>query len=180
MSEASASVASSVANASRVRWANVSLWAAQGLLGVTFAASGAVKVFATDWFMAMDPGAWPADVPRSVLSLIGIAELAGVLGLVLPRLTGIQPRLTVFAALGLPAIMVFATGFHASRGEWVRSGLQQEFRALRRLGPHDGQPPQAVADRYVMLLHEAELLGVEFQGLVLVVDLHACHDDSQL
>lgn len=117
MSETSASAESSVATAPRVRWANFSLWAAQALLAVTFAASGAVKVFATDWFMAMDPAAWPAAVPRSVLILIGIAELAGVLGLVLPRLTGVQPRLTVFAALGLLVIMVLATGFHAIRGE---------------------------------------------------------------
>lgn len=114
MSETSAA-ASSVIATKRVRWANFSLWAAQALLAVVFASSGAVKVFATDWFMTID--AWPADVPRGLLVVIGTAELAGVLGLVLPRLTGVQPRLTVFAALGLLVIMVLATGFHAIRGE---------------------------------------------------------------
>lgn len=109
---------SSVAAAPRVRWASVAVWAAQALLALTFGASGAVKVFATDWFMAMDPAAWPADVPRNLLVVIGIAELSGVLGVVLPRLTGIQPRLTVFAALGVLLIMVLASAFHAIRGEW--------------------------------------------------------------
>lgn len=116
MGETSTSLTASVATASRVRRANIWLWVAQAILATTFASSGAVKVFATDWFMSMD--AWPADVPRSLLIFIGAAELAGVLGVVLPRLVGIQPRLTVFAALGLLSIMVLATGFHAIRGEW--------------------------------------------------------------
>jgi len=112
----SESSTASIADASCVRRANTWLWVAQVLLAITFAASGAVKVFATDWFMAMD--AWPADVPRNLLIIIGIAELAGVVGVVLPRLVGIQPRLTVFAALGLLLIMALATGFHAVRREW--------------------------------------------------------------
>lgn len=117
MSDAPAAT-SSDATASRVRKANYALWTAQALLAATFAASAGVKVSATDWFMALDLDAWPADVPRTLLIFIGTAELAGALGLVLPRLTGIQPRLTVFAALALLLVMVLAAGFHASRGEW--------------------------------------------------------------
>ena len=116
MGETSPSAKSSVASGSRLRRANVGLWVAQAVLALTFASSGVVKVFATDWFMAMD--AWPADVPRTLLILIGIAELAGVLGVVLPRLLGTRPQLTVFAALGLLLIMVSASVFHAIRGEW--------------------------------------------------------------
>jgi putative oxidoreductase len=116
MRESSNTPKSSIANALRVRRANVWLWVAQALLAVTFASSGAVKVFAADWFMTLD--AWPADVPRSLHVFVGTVELAGVLGLLLPRIVGIQPRLTVFAALGLLLIMVLATGFHAIRGEW--------------------------------------------------------------
>ena len=51
------------------------------------------------------------------MRFIGAAELAGALGLLLPSLTRIQPRLTVLAALGLIVVMVLASAFHLSRGE---------------------------------------------------------------
>jgi putative oxidoreductase len=51
-----------------------------------------------------------------LLRSIGLAELAGALGL-LPSLTRIRPNLTPLAALGLIAVMVLAIPFHLSRGE---------------------------------------------------------------
>jgi uncharacterized membrane protein YphA (DoxX/SURF4 family) len=60
---------------------------------------------------------WPADLPVWVVRLIGVAEIAGPLGLVLPVLTGILPWLTPLAALGLVIIQILAIGFHARRNE---------------------------------------------------------------
>lgn len=49
---------------------------------------------------------------------IGLAEVAGAAGVLLPALTRVLPWLTPLAALGLFAIMVLATGFHLIRGEY--------------------------------------------------------------
>jgi hypothetical protein len=74
-----------------------------------------MKLFAFDQFAASAPAL--AD-HRGLVTFIGIAELAGAVGLILPRLTGILPVLTAWAALGLATIMFLATGFHLMRGEY--------------------------------------------------------------
>src|SRR5258708_6142690 len=73
-----------------------------------------MKVFAFDQFAASAPA---LDEQRGLVTLIGVAELAGALGLMLPRLTRIAPTLTAWAAAGLATIMVLGTGFHLWRGE---------------------------------------------------------------
>ncbi len=74
-----------------------------------------MKLFAFDQFAASVPSL--AD-QRGLVTFIGIAELAGALGLILPALTKILPNLTRWAAVGLATIMVLATGFHVLRGEF--------------------------------------------------------------
>ena len=74
-----------------------------------------MKLFAFDQFAASAPAL--AD-QRGLVTFIGIAELAGAIGLILPALTKILPVLTTWAAVGLATIMVLATGFHLSRGEF--------------------------------------------------------------
>ena len=54
---------------------------------------------------------------RALVTFIGIAELAGGIGLIVPALTRIFPVLTTWAAVGLATIMFLATGFHLFRGE---------------------------------------------------------------
>lgn len=51
------------------------------------------------------------------MRFIGIAELAAAVGLILPALTRILPKLTPLAGLGLAVIMVLAAGFLVQRGE---------------------------------------------------------------
>jgi uncharacterized membrane protein YphA (DoxX/SURF4 family) len=94
------------------------LWIVQVLLALVFVASGSMKLFAFDQFAASAPAL--ADL-QGLVTLIGIAELAGAIGLILPRLTGILPILTTWAAVGLATIMVLATGFHLKRGEFSHS-----------------------------------------------------------
>jgi len=90
------------------------LWIVQILLALVFIASSSMKLFAFDQFAASAPAL--AD-QRGLVTFIGIAELLGAIGLILPRLTGILPVLTTWAALGLATIMLLAAGFHLSRGE---------------------------------------------------------------
>ena len=47
----------------------------------------------------------------------GTAEILGGLGLILPRLIGVQQRLLPVAGAGLAALMVAAAVWHLSRGE---------------------------------------------------------------
>ena len=61
---------------------------------------------------------WFYEAPELLVRFIGLSEVAGALGLILPAATRIQPRLTVFAADGLAIIMVLAALFHISRGEY--------------------------------------------------------------
>jgi hypothetical protein len=60
---------------------------------------------------------WATDVPVALLRFIGIAEMAGAAGLILPGVTRIAPRLTSMAAAGLSLIMLLAVFFHIWRGE---------------------------------------------------------------
>ena len=50
---------------------------------------------------------------------IGLAEVAGGAGLILPQATKIMPQLTLFAAAGLALLMVGASGFHLARVEYA-------------------------------------------------------------
>lgn len=92
----------------------IALWTVQILLALVFFASGFMKLFAFDQFVASAPA---LTDQRGLVTFIGIAEVAGALGLILPALTKIYPILTTWAAVGLSTIMVLATGFHLYRGE---------------------------------------------------------------
>ena len=97
---------------------HVTLWVVQVLLAAMFVMSGLMKLTQSiDALAASLP--WVTTVPELLVRFIGAAEFAGALGLILPSLTRIQPRLTALAALGLVVVMVLAAGFHASRGEFA-------------------------------------------------------------
>lgn len=93
------------------------LWIVQVLLALAFLAAGFMKLT-----MPIDQLAqsmvWPGDIPAWLVRFIGLAELAGGLGVVLPALTRIQPQLTPLAGAGLALVMFLAAGFHLTRGEF--------------------------------------------------------------
>jgi hypothetical protein len=73
---------------------NVALWAVQIVLGLFMVlASAAPKLL-----VPADALPIPTPIPGPVLVFIGVAELLGGLGLILPGLTGIRPGLTPLAA----------------------------------------------------------------------------------
>lgn len=95
---------------------NISLWVAQVLLAGMFAMAGLNKLFQSiDELAKMLP--WATQVPETLVRFIGISELAGAVGLLLPAMLRIKPVLTPIAAVGLATVMLFAAIFHISRGE---------------------------------------------------------------
>ena len=83
---------------------NITLWVIQGLLAALFLFAGSMKLI-----LPIEAMAGPVALPGWFLRFIGVAEVAGAFGLILPWLTRIQPRLTPVAASGLVIIMSGAT-----------------------------------------------------------------------
>src|SRR5258708_6898799 len=98
---------------------NAALWIVQGLLAVGFLLVGGMKLFAYEKFKKMTEERSPGQPgPSKELAIfIGISEVAGAFGLILPAATGIAPILTTLAAVGLAIIMILAVIFHLSRKE---------------------------------------------------------------
>jgi putative oxidoreductase len=96
---------------------HVGLWVVQILLGALFVAVGTMKATQPIAVLVESFG-WPAAVPAALVRFIGIAELLGGLGLILPAATRIKPMLTPLAGVGLVLAMLSAAGFHISRGEF--------------------------------------------------------------
>ena len=94
---------------------NIALWVIQVLLFAAFFLSGFMKL-TTPLAQLSGTMAWTAIVPEGLIRFIGLAEIAGALGLLLPALTRIQPALVQLAALGLTVVMVLAVGFHLTQG----------------------------------------------------------------
>ena len=94
----------------------IALWVARGVLALAFLAAGAMKLALplADLHASLP---WTADVPGTLVRLIGLAEVLGALGLVLPAATRVRPRLTPLAAAALALDMAVATLFHLARGE---------------------------------------------------------------
>lgn len=95
---------------------HLTLWVAQILLALAFTFAGAMKATQPIADLAQQM-VWPGTVPAPLVRFIGVSELLGGLGMILPAATRIKPVLTVLAALGLTTIMVLAAIFHATRGE---------------------------------------------------------------
>lgn len=116
MSSAAAPTLSSAQRPSS-RGLHIGLWVAQVLLAIAFAMAGVMKLVTPAVELAKTTGALVPSV--EMVRFIGVAELAGALGLILPALTRIRPGLTPLAAAALAVVMVLATGYHAIRGEFA-------------------------------------------------------------
>jgi uncharacterized membrane protein YphA (DoxX/SURF4 family) len=88
---------------------NVVLWIIQVLLALLFLFAGGTKfVFSIEQMRAMGP---PNQIllPGLLIHFIGVCEVLGALGLILPGLLRIRPGLTPLAAAGLTIITIGAT-----------------------------------------------------------------------
>lgn len=96
---------------------DIVLWIVQGLLAFVFLITGAMKLLVPRE-KAMERAPYCEDYSQRELHLIGVAEILGALGLILPAVTGILPWLTPLAAVGLALLMVGAIRTHYRREEY--------------------------------------------------------------
>ena len=82
---------------------NVALWIVQGLLAALFVFAGGTKLV-----LPIEKMQDPVALPGLFLRFIGVCELLGGIGLILPSLLRIRPGLTPLAAAGLIVIMIGA------------------------------------------------------------------------
>src|SRR4026207_1069820 len=91
---------------------NRALWIVQGLLAALFLFAGVVKlVLPAEQLMGSVP------MPVLFIRFIGVVEVLGAIGLILPALLRIRPGLTPLAAAGLAIVMIGATGYTVAAGE---------------------------------------------------------------
>ena len=101
---------------------NIALWTMQVLWGIFFCFTGFGKIlcYRPDvWNLTLhQPVPWFSAVPQGLFVFIGVCEFLGGVGLILPAMTGVKPKLTPFAAVGLTLVMILAAAFHIERGEF--------------------------------------------------------------
>jgi uncharacterized membrane protein len=95
------------------------LWIVQIFLGVYFLGVGILHFAIAPGMPLPGPMTWMFDLSPTLHWITGVAEILGGLGLILPSVTRIMPKLTVYAAYALALVMVLAAGWHVLRGEWV-------------------------------------------------------------
>jgi hypothetical protein len=117
------------------------LWTAQGLLALIFLGAGGIKLV-----LPLEKLTGPMPLPGLFLKFIGVAEVLGAIGLILPGLLRIRPGLTPLAAAGLVIIMIGATVLTLAGSDVATAliplvvGLLSAFVAYGRwrLAPHRG------------------------------------------
>ena len=98
---------------------NIVLWVLQVLLAVAFFAHGCLFL----WPPASVVEQMNAVLPRWFQLFLGVAEILGAVGLILPGLTRILPWLVTWAAGGIMIVMVSATVLHLARGEMSSAAI---------------------------------------------------------
>ena len=123
------------------------LWIVQGLLAALFLFAGGMKLI-----LPLEALTGPVPLPGLFVRFIGVAEVLGAIGLILPGLLRIRPGLTPLAAAGLVIIMIGATTLTLAGGDVALAliplmvGFLSAFVAYGRwrLAPHRGSSQPSV------------------------------------
>lgn len=121
---------------------NSALWIVAIVLAAVFAGSGLMKQLVAKDKLAKSGQGWAEDFSQSSIRLIGLAEILGATGLVLPAAVHIAPILVPIAASALVLVMVGAAVVHARRNEPVNVVVNLVLIALAvfvawgRFGPY--------------------------------------------
>jgi uncharacterized membrane protein YphA (DoxX/SURF4 family) len=121
---------------------NSALWIAASVLAVVFAGSGLMKQFVPKEKLVTSGQGWAEDFSPTNIRLIGLAEILGAIGVILPAAVHIAPILVPLAATGLVLVMAGATIVHARRSEPVNIVVNVVLIALAvfvawgRFGPY--------------------------------------------
>ncbi|MBA3680628.1 MAG: DoxX family protein [Bacteroidetes bacterium] len=97
---------------------NIFLWILQSFIALAFLYSGISKTIFSEQKLVAIGQTGVAGLPIGVIRFIGIAELLGIVGIILPLLVNIYPLLTSVSAFCLAFIMPFAMMAHYKRKEY--------------------------------------------------------------
>ncbi len=101
---------------------NIVIWTGQVFLAINFIILGSLKL--TLPFNELAPEmSFVLVIPQALTRFIGVAEVLGGLGLILPSILRIKPILTSLSALGIATIMLFAIAYHIYQGEYIMIGF---------------------------------------------------------
>ncbi len=101
---------------------NIVIWTGQVFLAVNFLILGYLKIALPINELGPEMP-FVLVIPEALTRFIGVAEVLGGLGLVLPSLLRIKPVLTPLAAIGILLIMILAIGYHLYQGEYIMIGF---------------------------------------------------------
>src|SRR3954454_10801574 len=95
----------------------IAVWIVSGLLAAMYLFAGANKsLLGVEKLNKQFP--WSEAIGTPATRAVGVAEIIGAVGLILPPLTGIVPALAAWAAAGLALVQVAAIVLHVRRGEF--------------------------------------------------------------
>jgi hypothetical protein len=107
----------------------VAYWIVATLLALLYVYSGGIKIVRSKDQLRPMMG-WIDTVPLRLVRTIGVLEVLGALGLILPPLLGVAQGFALAAAIGFVLIQVGAMALHLRRGEVKLIGLNVVLLAL--------------------------------------------------
>lgn len=102
---------------------NIILWAAQIFLAILFSYSGYMKSTQTREHLISIKQTGVANLSYPAIRSIGIIELIGVLGIIVPQATNTLPILTSITAFCFAMVMILAAPIHYRRKEYASVAL---------------------------------------------------------
>src|ERR1700752_1271314 len=102
---------------------NLALWIVEGVLAASFAGSGLMKLVVPKDKLVSSGQGWAQDYTPTNIRLIGLVELLGAAGLIVPAVTHIAPILVPLAAVGLALVRGGAAPVHGRRKEAMNIGV---------------------------------------------------------
>ena len=121
---------------------NLALWIIAIVLAVAFVGCWLLKLFRSKDQLVASGFGWAEDYSPSTIRLIGVAEILGAIGLVVPAAVHVAPILVPLAAVGLALVMIGAGVVHARRKETPMVAMNAVllvlavFVAWGRFGPY--------------------------------------------
>lgn len=97
------------------------LWIPAAILAAVFLMSGVTKTSTPyEKYVTRRDAQWAEEFSPGAVRAIGIVEILGAIGLVVPQATGLYPILTPIAAIGLALLLVLALIVLLRRGELAK------------------------------------------------------------
>jgi DoxX-like family len=132
------------------------LWATQGFLALFFFMAGAPKLIGR----GLERWAGFSRLPRSLVIFIGLVEVLGAVGLILPMATLTLPWLTPLAAVGLALVVLMAAGFHLREDERLQAIETLLWAALAAV---------VAVGRWQLVLSRVRIPGPVLVGAVIIL-----------